>query len=67
MEVGNGVISTTTKVWEILLASYDGDLDKVKKLTNECPEFIMQKGMNPNVMSWQYVTILHDMEQKGIY
>ncbi|MFI5153999.1 MAG: ankyrin repeat domain-containing protein [Chitinophagales bacterium] len=38
MEVGNGVISTTGKVWEILLASYHGDLDKVKKLVDECPE-----------------------------
>jgi len=40
MEVGNGVISTTSKVWEILLASYDGELDTVKKLTDECSELI---------------------------
>ena len=40
MEVGNGVISTTTKVWEILLASHQGDLDKVRKLVDECPELI---------------------------
>jgi uncharacterized protein len=40
MEVGNGVISTTTKVWEILLASYDGNLDKVTRLVDECPELI---------------------------
>jgi ankyrin repeat protein len=26
---------------------------------------MMQKGMNPNAMSWQHVTILHDMAQKG--
>ena len=40
MEVGNGVISTTTKVWEMLLASHHGDLDKVKRLADECPELI---------------------------
>lgn len=27
--------------------------------------FLMKKGMNPNVMSWHQVTILHDMAQKG--
>ncbi len=37
MQVGNGTISTTTKVWKILLASHDGDLQKVKELVNECP------------------------------
>jgi hypothetical protein len=40
MEVANKVISTTDKVWEILLASQDGDLKKVKQLTGECPELI---------------------------
>lgn len=27
--------------------------------------YLMGKGMNPNVMSWHHVTILHDMAQKG--
>ncbi len=27
--------------------------------------YIMEKGMNPNVMSWHGVRILHDMAQKG--
>lgn len=27
--------------------------------------FIMERGMNPNVMSWQRVRLLHDMAQKG--
>jgi len=40
MEVGNGVISTTTKVWETLLASHHGDTDKVKRLADECPELL---------------------------
>jgi ankyrin repeat protein len=26
---------------------------------------MMEKGMNPNTMSWHHVTILHDMAQKG--
>ena len=31
----------------------------------EIAEILMQNGMNPNTMSWQHVTILHDMAQKG--
>lgn len=27
--------------------------------------YMMEKGMNPNTMSWHQVTILHDMAQKG--
>lgn len=30
MEVANKVISTTDKVWEILTASRNGDLEKVR-------------------------------------
>jgi uncharacterized protein len=40
MEVTNGVLSTTTKVWEILFASYKGDLQRIKELVSECPELI---------------------------
>jgi uncharacterized protein len=40
MEVGNGTISTTTKVWEMLVASHDGDMQKVKELVSECPDLI---------------------------
>jgi uncharacterized protein len=40
MELSNGVISTTTKVWEILTASYEGNLVKIKRLVEECPELI---------------------------
>jgi len=28
--------------------------------------YMMQRRMNPNTMSWQHVTILHDMAQKGV-
>lgn len=27
--------------------------------------YMLEKGMNPNTISWQHVTILHDMAQKG--
>ena len=27
--------------------------------------FLLEQGMNPNVMSWHHVTLLHDMAQKG--
>lgn len=40
MTVGNGVVSTTTKVWNILVASSNGDVDGVKRMSDECPELI---------------------------
>lgn len=40
MQVGQGRMSTTTKVWKILKASNDGDLQKVKELANECEGLI---------------------------
>src|SRR4030095_1915853 len=38
--LSNKVTSATTKVWNILFASRNGDLDTVKKLVDECPELI---------------------------
>lgn len=40
MEVGNGVISTTIKVWETLWASYTGNLNNLIKLADECTELM---------------------------
>jgi uncharacterized protein len=40
MEIHNGVISTTTAVWDILVASRNGDLPAVKKMVEGCPELI---------------------------
>lgn len=40
MQLSNGVVSTTTKVWEILVASKNGDLETVKTLGNDCPELL---------------------------
>jgi uncharacterized protein len=40
MKLSNEVVSTTTKVWNILAASRNGNLEEVKHLVNECPELI---------------------------
>ncbi len=38
MLIAHRRMSITTLVWQILEASYKGDLDKVNRLTTECPE-----------------------------
>jgi uncharacterized protein len=55
-----------------LLMSYGAKVPGMLKWTQfyyferyDAAEYIMSKGMNPNTMSWQHVTILHDMAQKG--
>lgn len=55
-----------------LLMSYGAKVPDLLKWTKnyyferyDAAEYMMEKGMNPNVMSWQHVTILHDMAQKG--
>lgn len=40
MDLSNGVSSTTTNVWDILVASRNGDLGRVKQLVDTCPELI---------------------------
>lgn len=40
MTIHDGVSSLTTKVWEILTASRDGDLAKVKAMVAECHELL---------------------------
>lgn len=40
MKLSNEVVSTTIKVWNILSASYKGDLEAVKKMVDHCPELI---------------------------
>ena len=40
IEIANGGISTTGKVWDILFASYRGDIEYVKKLVEESPGLI---------------------------
>ena len=40
MSLSNDVVSSTTKVWDILVASRNGDLETIKKMVDECPELI---------------------------
>ena len=40
MKLSNEAISTTTKVWQILVASRNGNLEEVKHLVDQCPELI---------------------------
>jgi uncharacterized protein len=40
VEISNGVVSSTDKVWAVLLASKNGDLDMVKSLAYDCPELL---------------------------
>lgn len=40
MQLSNGARSTTTKVWDILVASKNGNLEIIEKLTEQCPELI---------------------------
>jgi ankyrin repeat protein len=55
-----------------LLMSYGAKVTGLLKWTQfyyferyDAAEYMMSKGMNPNTMSWQHVTLLHDMAQKG--
>ncbi|MES2373983.1 MAG: ankyrin repeat domain-containing protein [Bacteroidota bacterium] len=40
MHLHNEVVSTNTKVWEILAASKNGDLASIKKMADDCPELL---------------------------
>jgi len=40
IDVANGTVSTTTNVWNILIASYEGDIDKVKEMVGIQPELL---------------------------
>ena len=40
MKQSNNVGSTTDKVWDILVASKEGNLERVKELAKECPELV---------------------------
>jgi len=43
IKLSNEVVSTTTKVWNILVASRNGNLEEVKHLVNKCPELIFSQ------------------------
>lgn len=38
LDLSNNAVSTTTNVWHMLVASKEGDLDRIKYLINKCPE-----------------------------
>jgi len=40
VKLSNDVLSSTSKVWSILEASYHGDLEAIKKIADECPELL---------------------------
>src|ERR1700754_1247070 len=40
MRLSNNAVSTTTKVWDTLVASKEGNLERIKELVSECPELI---------------------------
>jgi ankyrin repeat protein len=73
---GEGILTFATKENNNsmidLLISYRAKVPDILKWTqfyyfehDDGAAYIMEKGMNPNIMSWQHVTILHDMAQKG--
>ena len=40
MSLSGGVLSTTTKVWDILMASHAGNLEHVKQMAAKCPDLL---------------------------
>jgi len=40
MKLHDGVVSTTSDVWDMLVASRNGDLDRVKELSTRCPALL---------------------------
>jgi len=55
-----------------LLMSYGAKVPKLLKWAQfyyferlDAAAYMMKTGMDPNTMSWQHVTLLHDMAQKG--
>ncbi|MFC0774734.1 ankyrin repeat domain-containing protein [Terrimonas alba] len=71
MVLANNVISSTAKVWEILLASYKGDLATIKKLEKECPELIYaQYNYTPPIhfaVREGYIEIVHFLLKEGAH
>jgi uncharacterized protein len=40
MEIANGVLSTTTRVWNMLTASKNGNIEVIRKMVDDCPELL---------------------------
>ncbi|RYF18261.1 MAG: hypothetical protein EOO42_15335, partial [Flavobacteriales bacterium] len=59
MHIANNVASTTTQVWEMLHASYEGDLDTVKLLHEKSPDLIYAQ--------YNYTPPIHLAVREGHY
>jgi len=57
MELHEGVVSTTTDVWNMLTASLAGDLDRVKEQAQNCPALI--------TCQYDYTSPLHLAVREG--
>lgn len=57
MELHDGTVSTTTDVWNVLVASRDGDLDRVKELVHSCPALL--------TCQYDYTTPMHFAVREG--
>jgi ankyrin repeat protein len=57
MELHDGVVSTTTDVWDMLSASYAGDLHRVKELAQRCPALL--------TCQYDYTSPLHLAVREG--
>ena len=71
MKLSNGIISTTTKVWEVLYASKNGDLGAIKKLAQDCPELVYaQYNYTPPIhlaVREGHVDVVKYLLEKGAY
>ncbi len=59
VDIANNVVSTTGKVWDILEASYLGNLEKIKQLIGECPELAFAQ--------YNYMPPIHFAVREGHY
>jgi ankyrin repeat protein len=57
MTIHGGVVSTTTDVWDMLSAGRDGDLERVKELTQHCPALL--------TCQYDYTSPLHLAVREG--
>jgi uncharacterized protein len=57
MELHDGVVSTTTDVWNMLTASQDGDMERAKELAQRCPALI--------TCQYDYTAPLHIAVREG--
>lgn len=57
MSLAGGVVSTTTQVWNVLVASKNGDLAEVKRLVRVCPALVYAQ--------YNYIPPIHLAAREG--